>query len=255
MPRVYYVRRTVCLDSDEVSNEMTNERPELIWLRPERASRGPAPTHSRAAIAAAAIALADAEGLAGVSMRKVAAALGAGTMSLYTYVPKKEHLFDLMLDAVAGEWRLPEEPSGDRRADLAAFARQGLAAMRRHPWVPALVLTRPSIGPNSLRCTEYFLAVMSGTPLPGGTKMELFAMLNGYLCQFAQWEANQREAGGNAQWQAELAAYLGTAVATGEYPNLAAAFAGSETADLDVDALFERSLGRVIDLILGQGAG
>lgn len=232
---------------------MTNERPELIWLRPERAARGPVPAHSRAAIAAAAIALADAEGLTGVSMRKIAAALGAGTMSLYTYVPKKEHLFDLMLDAVAGEWRLPEAPTGERRDDLAAFAREGLAAMRRHPWVPALVLTRPSIGPNSLRCAEYFLAVMSGTPISGGTKMELFAMLNGYLCQFAQWEANQRDVGGSAQWQAELAAYLGTAVSTGNYPNLAAAFTGGEAPDLDPDAVFERSVGRVIDLILSQG--
>jgi len=229
-----------------------NERPELIWLRPERATRGPAPAHSRAAIAAAAIALADAEGLPGVSMRKIAAALGIGTMSLYTYVPKKEHLFDLMLDAVAGEWQLPERPTGDRRADLAAFARQGLAAMRRHPWTPALVLTRPSIGPNSLRCTEYFLAVMSGTGLSGADKMELFAMLNGYLCQFAQWEANQREVGGSAQWQAELAAYLGAAVATGDYPHLTAAFSSAEAPDLDPDSLFERSVARVVDLILAQ---
>ncbi|MBR7838046.1 TetR/AcrR family transcriptional regulator [Actinospica durhamensis] len=233
-----------------MSNEMTNERPELIWLRPERATRGPAPAHSRAAIAATAIALADAEGLAGVSMRKIAAALGAGTMSLYTYVPKKEHLFDLMLDAVAGEWRLPDQPSGDQRADLADFARQGIAAMRRHPWTPALVLTRPSMGPNSLRCTEYFLAVMAASPLSGGTKMELFAMLNGSICQFAQWEANQREAGGSAQWQAELATYLGSAVATGAYPHLAAAFAGGETTDMDPDAVFDRFVARVIDLIL-----
>ncbi len=234
---------------------MTNERPELIWLRPERASRGPAPAHSRAAIAAAAIALADAEGLAGVSMRKIAASLGAGTMSLYTYVPKKEHLFDLMLDAVAGEWRLPAQPSGDRRADLTGFAREGLAAMRRHPWVPALVLTRPSIGPNSLRCTEYFLAVMAGAAASGGTKMELFAMLNGYVCQFAQWESNQRETGGGAQWQAELGAYLGVAVATGAYPHLAAAFtADGAPADMDPDAVFDRSVARVIELILAASA-
>jgi AcrR family transcriptional regulator len=234
---------------------MANERPELIWLRPERAARGPAPAHSRAAIAAAAIALADAEGLAGASMRKVAAALGAGTMSLYTYVPKKEQLFDLMLDAVVGEWEPPEAPSGDPRADLARFARQSLAAMRRHPWLPALVLTRPSIGPNSLRWTEFFLAVMADAPVSGGAKMELFAMLNGYVCQFAQWEANQRETGGSAQWQAELGAYLGAAVATGAYPHLAAAFAGGGSADMDPDAVFARSVGRVIDLILGQGGG
>lgn len=228
--------------------------PELIWLRAERSARGPAPSHSRAAIAAAAIALADAEGLAGVSMRKIAASLGAGTMSLYNYVPKKEHLFDLMLDAVAGEWRLPDAPSGDSRADLAAFAREGLAAMRRHAWVPALVLTRPTIGPNSLRCTDHFLAVLSGSDLPGGTKMELFALLNGFLCQFAQWEASQRTNNANEQWTADLVAYLTVAVATGRYPHVAAALSSGGEPDLDPDSVFNRSLERVIDVILGPSA-
>jgi AcrR family transcriptional regulator len=229
----------------------TERRPELIWLRPERSARGPAPAYSRAAIAAAAIALADAEGLAGASMRKVAAALGAGTMSLYTYVPKKEQLFDLMLDAVAGEWRLPASPSGEARADLLEFGRQGLAAMRRHPWVPALVLTRMTMGPNSLRCTEYFLAVLAGVDLPGSTKMELFAMLNGSICQFAQWEANQTASGEGEQWQTELVTYLGSAVATGAYPHLAAAVLSGGSVDLDPDAMFERGFTRVIDTILG----
>lgn len=232
---------------------MTTDRPELIWLRPERSARGPAPAHSRTAIAAAAIALADAEGLAGVSMRKIAASLGAGTMSLYNYVPAKEQLFDLMLDAVAGEWELPDAPSGDPRADLAEFAQQGMAAMRRHPWVPALVLTRPTIGPNSLRCTEYFLAIMADSDQPGDAKMELFAMLNSAICMFAQWEANQRQLGGSAQWQAELVTYLGAAAAGGEYPHLAASFAQSagRTPDLDPDAVFARGIDRIIGVILG----
>jgi AcrR family transcriptional regulator len=110
------------------------EAPELIWLRPERTGRGPRPAHSRDSIAAAAIVIADAEGLDAVSMRRVAAALGAGTMSLYNYVPKKEHLLDLMLDAASGEYRLPPEPSGDVRADLARLAHEQLAIFRRHPW-------------------------------------------------------------------------------------------------------------------------
>jgi AcrR family transcriptional regulator len=231
---------------------MTTDRPELIWLRPERSARGPAPAHSRAAIASAAIALADAEGLAGVSMRKIAASLGAGTMSLYNYVPAKEQLFDLMLDAVAGEWKLPDAPSGDPRADLLEFATQGLAAMRRHSWVPALVLTRPTIGPNSLRCAEFFLAVMADNDQPADTKMELFAMLNSSICMFAQWEANQRQSGGSEQWQQELVTYLGQAAATGEYPHLAATFAAGtgRTPDLDPDALFARSIDRVVGIIL-----
>jgi AcrR family transcriptional regulator len=231
---------------------VSGEPPELIWLRPERSTRGPAPTHSRAAIAAAAIALADAEGIAGVSMRKIAAALGAGTMSLYNYVPKKEQLFDLMLDAVAGEVRLPDAPSGDQRADLKAFAREQLEAMRRHPWVPALLLTRTTIGPNSLRHVEYFLAIVADLDEPGAAKMELFAMLNSSVSLFAQWEANQRAAGGTERWQAELAAYLGAAVAGGEYPHLAAALAQGSSPDVDEDSLFERGIDRTVSSILNS---
>ena len=231
---------------------MTAEWPELIWLRPERSARGPAPAYSRAAIAAAAIALADAEGMAGVSMRKIAASLGAGTMSLYNYVPRKEQLFDLMLDAVAAEWELPDAPSGDPRADLREFTRQGLAAMRRHPWAPGLVLTRPTIGPNSLRCTEYFLAVMADSDEPGDTKMELFAMLNSSICMFAQWEENQRRLGGTEQWQAELVTFFGQAAMSGNYPHVAATFATSagRTPDVDTDSIFARSIDRVISIIL-----
>ena len=231
---------------------MTSEPPELIWLRPERSTRGPAPTHSRAAIAAAAIALADAEGMAGVSMRKIAAALGAGTMSLYNYVPKKEQLFDLMLDAVAGEVRLPDAPSGDPRADLKEFARQHLAAMRRHPWVPALLLTRTTIGPNSLRHIEYFLAVVADIDESGTAKMELFAMLNSSVSLFAQWEANQRATGGTERWQAELGAYLGAAVAGGGFPHLAAAFASGGDPGVDEESLFERGIDRTVSVILSS---
>lgn len=239
----------------EGADDPAPRAPELIWLRPERAGRGPVPAHSRAAIAAAAIALADAEGLTAVSMRRIAAALGAGTMSLYNYVPKKEQLFDLMLDAVAGEYDLPEESgvaagaAPDPRASLTLLAGRQLAAVRRHPWVPALVLVRPSIGPNSLRSTEFFLAAMSGSPADGGTKMELFAMLNGFVCQFAEWERTTARATGD-QWHTDLVAYLTAAVTTGRYPHLAAAMTQSAAQPLAPDVLFARSLDRLLTLIL-----
>ncbi|MEZ0095814.1 TetR/AcrR family transcriptional regulator [Streptacidiphilus sp. EB129] len=223
--------------------------PGMIWLRPERSGRGPEPAHSRAAIAAAAIALADADGLDAVSMRKVAAALGAGTMSLYNYVPKKEHLFDLMLDAAVGEFVLPAEPSGEARADLARFAGEALAAMRRHPWMAGLALSRPSMGPNALRCTEFFLRALAGTPLGGGAKMEMFAQLNGFVCQFAEFERNA--GGATAEWHAELVTYLGGVIATGRYPYLAATLADSAgSAPLDADRAFERSLNRLLSAFL-----
>ncbi|MEU3567697.1 TetR/AcrR family transcriptional regulator C-terminal domain-containing protein [Kitasatospora sp. NPDC036755] len=227
------------------------EAPELIWLRPERTGRGPRPAHSRDSIAAAGIAIADAEGLDAVSMRRVAAALGAGTMSLYNYVPKKEHLLDLMLDATSAEYRLPPEASGDVRADLTALAHQQLAIFRRHPWLPALVLARPGIGPNALRYTDHFLAATAPTGLGGGTRMEAMALFNGFICQFAQYE---QTAAAGAKWQAELAGYLGQAAASGEFPHLAEAFATAGP-PADPDRAFDRTLDRVLSAILAPTAG
>ncbi|WP_234327439.1 TetR/AcrR family transcriptional regulator [Streptomyces sp. NRRL WC-3742] len=222
------------------------EAPELIWLRPERTGRGPRPAHSRGSIAAAAIGIADAEGLDAVSMRRVAGALGAGTMSLYNYVPKKEHLLDLMLDATAAEYRLPPEPTGDVRADLAALAHQQLAIFRRHPWLPGLVLARPGIGPNALRYTDHFLAVTAPTGLSGGERMEAMAMFNGFICQFAQYE---QTAAAGAKWQAEMVGYLGQAAMSGDYPHLAQAFT-SPGPPASPETVFDRTLDRVLRAVL-----
>jgi AcrR family transcriptional regulator len=227
--------------------------PELIWLRPERGTRGPAPTHSRAEIARVAVELADAEGLAGVSMRKIAGALGTGPMSLYNYVPGKEQLYDLMVDEVAAEWKPPRQPPGDPRTDLAEFARQGVAILRRHPWLPALASARLTIGPNSLHQLEYFLGILSDVDVPAIAKLELFGLMNGFLSTFAQFEANQRDA---AELQADITRFLTKAAATGDYPNLVAAFAKPRPAPArGQDTTFERILPRLLTLILGPGDG
>lgn len=224
--------------------------PELIWLRPERAGRGPRPAHSRASIAAAAVALADAEGLEAASMRRIAAELGAGTMSLYNYVPKKEHLFDLMVDAVSGEYELPERPSGDVRADLRLLARQQLAILRRHPWAATVIVSRPSLGPNGLRFVEFFLAALAPAELEGASKLESMSLLNGFVCQFAEWERGGISPGQDReQAQRELVDYLTRSVLTGQYPHLAAAM-GSSGAPADPDSVFERSLGRILTAML-----
>ncbi|MFE6055598.1 TetR/AcrR family transcriptional regulator [Kitasatospora sp. NPDC056446] len=236
--------------SDRPSAPEAPEAPELIWLRPERTGRGPRPAHSRDSIAAAAITIADAEGLDAASMRRVAAALGAGTMSLYNYVPKKEHLLDLMLDAATGEYALPAAPTGDVRADLADLAHQQLAIFRRHPWLPALVLARPGIGPNALRYTDHFLAVTAPTGLGGGARMEAMAMFNGFVCQYAQYE---QTAAAGAKWQSELVGYLTRAAMSGEYPHLAQAFATSGP-PADPEKAFDRALDRVIAAVLAPAA-
>ncbi len=229
----------------------SSSTPELIWLRPERTGRGPRPAHSRASIAAAAVALADAEGLGAASMRRIAAELGAGTMSLYNYVPKKEQLFDLMLDAVVGEYEFAE-PSGQVRADLRELAHQQLAILRRHPWAVTVIITRPSLGPNGLRYTEHYLRVMTAVELGTTAKMEAMALLNGFVCQFAEYERGGASPGQDrAQAQRELVSYLTQAVTTGQYPYLAAAFAAGD-APADPESVFDRSLSRILTAMLTQ---
>src|SRR5262245_62033753 len=118
-------------------------------MRPSRNRRGPDPTYSREQITAAAITIADADGLDAISMRRLAREVDAGVMSLYRYFDSKDDLFELMSDAVQGETPVPDLPSGDWRADLTAIAQAQRAAVHRHPWLVSLT-GRPSFGPNTV---------------------------------------------------------------------------------------------------------
>ncbi|MFJ7135739.1 TetR/AcrR family transcriptional regulator [Streptomyces fungicidicus] len=224
--------------------------PEVIWARPERTGRGPRPAYTRADIAAAAVRIADAEGLDAVSMRRVAAELGCGTMSLYNYVPRKEDLYELMVDAAGGEHEL-WEPSGDWRADMVRVAHQSRALMHRHPWLPRLMSPVYGFSPNSLRYLEHCLACLD--PLPGtyGTKLELIAMLNGIVTTYVSNELATAERTRSLPWSQEQehairGAYLGGRIATGQYPRMAAAFQ-EDAGPIDLEAVFERALGRMLD--------
>lgn len=105
------------------------------------------------AIVAAAIDIADAGGLEALSMRHVAERLGAGTMSLYTHVPGKTELFDLMLDTAYGQlYQSVGEPSqqpGGWSAALRFIAQRNWDLYRRHPWMLQLLTGRPVLGPHA----------------------------------------------------------------------------------------------------------
>ncbi|MET7292816.1 TetR/AcrR family transcriptional regulator C-terminal domain-containing protein [Streptomyces griseoloalbus] len=224
--------------------------PEVIWARPERTGRGPRPAYTRADIAAAAVRIADAEGLDAVSMRRVAAELGCGTMSLYNYVPRKEDLYELMVDAAGGEHEL-WEPGGDWRADMLRVAHQSRALMHRHPWLPRLMSPVYGFSPNALRYLEHCLACLDPLPEPYGTKLELIAMLNGIVTTFVTNELATAERTRSLPWSQEQEnamriAYLGGRIATGAYPRMAAAFA-QDAGPIDLEAVFERALGRMLD--------
>src|SRR5712691_3973914 len=100
---------------------------ELLWGTRERPSRGPKPGLTLEKIVRAAIEVADAEGLAALSMRRVADQLGFTTMALYRHVPGKADLLDVMLDTVAGERTPLDDVAGGWRAKLESAARQDWA--------------------------------------------------------------------------------------------------------------------------------
>jgi len=222
----------------------------LIWTRPERPAREPA--LSRARIVRAAIEMADAEGLRGVSMRRIAVALGVGAMSLYYYVPTKEDVLDLMLDAALGDIELPERPSGDWRADLRTIGEQTRGALRHHPWLAALIY-RPRLGPNALRQIEFSLAALDGLGLDITAMLGMIATLDDYVNGFAVREQAWRRSGlTEEEWHAAVAPYVRRVIAGGRYPRFARVI--EDAADLDADASFAFGLDCLLDGIAARVA-
>ncbi len=178
--------------------------------------RGRPPKHSRTQVVAAAIAVADAEGLDALTMRRLAAELGAGVMSLYTYVRDKDDLVDQMVDQISA---FDPEHEGTDLLDLVRWQRQ---LMLRHPWLPDALPTRPLTGPTMLGCLERGLAALAPAGLPGGAKMEILALLTGFVASYVSHELAQARAGvTDPERIAAHVAQMRAAVATGAYPELA----------------------------------
>ncbi|MEV5434520.1 TetR/AcrR family transcriptional regulator C-terminal domain-containing protein [Streptomyces sp. NPDC052682] len=220
--------------------------PEQLWLRPAEPRRGRKPSFSREAITAAAVALADAEGLEAVTMRRVAAEVGAGVMSLYSYAPDKETLLELMVDHVSGELPLTTPLSGDWRADLKAIAHLQRDLMLRHPWLPAALSTRRTPGPRTLAFLERALAALRPTGLDGAARLEVFAQLTAFVAGHVTYEISQTAAGRSPERNAAEARYLAAVAADGHHPELAEALA-CPARPVTPEATFTRFLNRLID--------
>ena len=200
---------------------------DVIWMRQEHATVGRPAQRSRAEITAAAMAIADRDGLDAVSMRRVAAELGTGAASLYRYLDTREDLLDLMADSTAAEFALAA-PTGDWPADLVLVGEQMRAIIRRHPWLITVVMTRPVLGPNGLAVLEHVLEVLAPHPADIAAKLEAFAMFNAVTTLFAQSEL----ADGSAAQQRN-AAYLYYATTTGAHTRLAQLLAQGAPASTD----------------------
>lgn len=204
----------------------------------------------------AAVALADAEGLDAVTMRAVATRLGVGAMSLYTHVPDKESLVDAMLERVSGEPDLPAQPSGDWRADLRVLAREQRALLQRHHWVIEAVSHRRPLGPNGLAALEFALGALEPTRLTPAERMEVFALLTGFVINVARAELADRATDGDPARAARAQEQIAATLATGRFPRSVAAFAAiaaahSTPARPQVADRFDALLDRMLDGLVG----
>ncbi len=150
-----------------------------MWGLDEGGRRGPKPGLTVDAIAATAVGIADAEGLAAVSMGRVAKELGFTAMSLYRYVDSKQDLAEMMVDASYGEPPQIKRTLGWRR-QIAEWSRANVALLRRHPWVLQVQFETPPVGPNSTAWMEAGLRALSGTGLAMQPKLSVLLMLEGY---------------------------------------------------------------------------
>ncbi|WP_426570944.1 TetR/AcrR family transcriptional regulator [Aquihabitans sp. McL0605] len=196
--------------------------PAPIWARPERSTRGPKPTHTRDEITAAAIAIADAEGIDAVSMRRVAGELQVAATSLYRYVAKKDELFELMVDAAAGE--LPHATTtGDWVADLRALAEREREQLKRHPWLLRLPTGRTGLGPQNLRNLEHGLSIVDGLGLDIDDMVivlsTVLALVHGFvMSELADQEATRRSGLDQEAWMETMLPYGSTIIEANEYP-------------------------------------
>ncbi|WP_280268513.1 TetR/AcrR family transcriptional regulator [Nocardia wallacei] len=222
---------------------------DLLWGTGQRPKRGPKPTLTLDRIVAEAIAVADAEGLANLSMQRLSERLGCAKMALYRYVPGKAELTAMMLDiglgeppkTLAAEADSAEEPW---RAQLRAWAVTIFGRYRAHPWsLELLPGTRP-LGPNEVRWLEAALAPLSGTGLTGAERLDTVVLLNGHVRSLAHQTAPM----GYEQAEAELARAIGEVVAAhaDRFPEVVAAFAESDRSGGQENAL-HFGIDRILD--------
>jgi AcrR family transcriptional regulator len=165
-------------------------------------------------IAAVALAIADAEGFASVSMRRIAQEMGVGTMSLYYYVKTKADLIAVMDDALMSEVLAPSLPANWREA-LTVIATRTRDVFLRHPWALSSMLSAPP-GINAMRHMEQCLQALAGTSMTIREKLALLALIDDFVFGYAL-----REAASDPKVDLNFAR---AQLATGAFPRLKEAF-------------------------------
>ncbi|MGI9083771.1 MAG: TetR/AcrR family transcriptional regulator [Aeromicrobium sp.] len=138
---------------------------DLLWDPPAPATRGPRQKLTLEQVVDTAMSIAAEEGVDALSMRKVATALGVGAMSLYTYVPGRDELFELMIDRAWAVRRLPDREL-PWRAQVEFHAREAWAMFEQYPWLIRSNVWRMPLGPHVLDVQEDLYRALDLTGLP-----------------------------------------------------------------------------------------
>jgi AcrR family transcriptional regulator len=202
---------------------MVKNKSTLIWQRliAERAPR----KLDYVSLIGAATNIADRQGLAAVTMRSVAAAVGAGTMSLYRYVSGKDDLLDLILDAAYGEIPLPVSSARDWQDRLTRVAMDSRRVLKAHSWLAPLLTSRPTLGPNYLRWFEYLLAATASPHRDMKTQVRMIGTMWSFVTGFVAYELGEIETHRKhklteARKRQIALPYVTQVIATGKFPYL-----------------------------------
>ena len=193
------------------------------------------------------MAIADEEGLAAVSIRRIAARLQSSPMALYHYVPSKRDLLNLILDAFNAEFEWPSAKFTEWRTALSHFAWENRRCLKRHPWASTLRAADPEYGPECIRTFEALLTTLSqfGFEIRTATRAlgVLFVFVNGFVAaETGDLAINHPKGSRRPTSQPRFSSAI---LKTGKFPNVARFV--EMGAELPDDEGFERALNWILD--------
>lgn len=229
----------------------------LGWGLVKPPQRGPKREMSIEQIVKTAVDIADKDGLAAVSMNRIATELGFTAMSLYRYIPSKDDLLLLMLDAACDIPLPPERPPSEWRESMREYVMATIDVFRHHPWYGDLPISGVPISPNNLRIVDWALRPLRDMPLNDYEKMSIVLLLSSYArsCGMIQRDMDRAvQAGSSVEAFSGLnyTAALRALVKPDRYPNLhpivqSGAYTGENESENTVGSDIDFGLERILD--------
>lgn len=221
----------------------------LLWDPPQPSGRGRRARLTLDDVVAAGTVVAGTSGLDGLSMRKVAARLGVGAMTLYTYVPGRTELIDLMVDRAFAALTLPP-PGTPWREAMTRYAHEHLEMYQRHPWLLQVSGWRMPLAPHVLDSEESGLRILDEAGLPPDRIVEVIGLINTYVHGVARAAVAEQAEGStsglsNDDYWESMSTFWVTYFDAARYPTMTRIW---EAGGFDTGhAGFDRTLDRLLD--------